>query len=183
MTTSEVTIAITSICSGSFALLGVGLSNRLGRQRDQAAFRAETALELAGMERLVWGDSWIELQAHIQRQQSRLIIAGVPGELVTALGLISVACWQDLRAHVERPDGVAAGIRRELLAARTTVHGSARAELLCEGSRASRRQMRTTALRSVEMALANSEPVAWHMSLPSPYDEACETLVGRVRRR
>jgi hypothetical protein len=46
-------------------------------QEQARAFRIEAALELAGMERLVWGDDWIELQVYLQRQQSRMAAVGL----------------------------------------------------------------------------------------------------------
>jgi hypothetical protein len=180
---SDLTIAITSVSSGGFALLGVVLANRLARSRERAAFRTETALELASMERLVWSESRVGLQEHVQRQQSRLTIAGVPDDLVRALGAISIACWQDVRAHVERTDGLQAGIRGELLAARRAVHGATHAELLREGTRASRRRMTLTALDAVANVATGYELTGWLLGGRAPVLSDCETIDGQLRRR
>ena len=73
-------VIASSASSGMFALLGVAVSNRTAVHRDARAFRTETALELPGVKRLVWGDDWIELQAYLQRQQARVALAafGLP---------------------------------------------------------------------------------------------------------
>ena len=53
--------------------------SRIGAEKTRAGpTDSETALELAGMERLVWGDDWTELEAHLQREEARLAIARVP---------------------------------------------------------------------------------------------------------
>jgi hypothetical protein len=88
---------VSSLAAGGFALLGAGVGDWRTWHRDRANFRTETALELAGMERHVWGDDWVELRAHIERQTARMAIAGVPSELVAAFEDISHACWRDRR--------------------------------------------------------------------------------------
>jgi hypothetical protein len=105
------------------------------------------------MERLVWGDDWIELNAHLQRQEARWAVAGVPADLIQAFHAISVACWQDLQATVERSGGEHPGISKRLLEAREAVHEGARAYLLRQGSRASRDALRARATKAVSAAL------------------------------
>jgi hypothetical protein len=58
---------LTGLLSGGFALLGAGATTWNANRRQDARFRRETALELAGTERLIWGDSWIELNVNLKR--------------------------------------------------------------------------------------------------------------------
>jgi len=80
--------------AGGFALLGVGITNWRAGRREEADFRRETSLELAGMERLIWGGSYPELRGHIERQRARMSEARVPRDLVDAFESITVACWR-----------------------------------------------------------------------------------------
>jgi hypothetical protein len=133
---NNVTFAvITGISSGGFALLGVGLNSWWSGRREKAAFRV---LELAGMERLIWGENWTELQAHLQRQQARMAIGGVPPDLIQIFHDISVACWRDLQATIELSAGEQRGIGTKLLEARELVHQAVRMCLLRDGWRRSR---------------------------------------------
>lgn len=139
--------------SGGFALAGVGLSNWTSARREHRVFGRETALELAGMERLVWGDSWIELKAHLQRQEDRLAVAGLPDDLIDDFRAISIACWRDQHESGEHSGGEHRGMSKRLVEARQAVHGAARAELLRRGSRRSRRTLRAEASTLVQTAL------------------------------
>ena len=71
---------VSSVAAGGFALLGAGAGDWRARRREKQSFKTESALELAGMERHVWGDDWVELRAHIERQTARMAVAGVPSE-------------------------------------------------------------------------------------------------------
>lgn len=125
---------VSSLGAGGFALLGAGVGDWRARRREKAAFKTETALELAGMERHVWGHDWVELRAHVERQTARMAVAGVPGELVAAFEDISDACWRYRRDRVEEFGEEAAGISTELLEARR-VHRALRAQLLDEADK------------------------------------------------
>lgn len=152
---SDASLALISgILSGGFALAGVGLSNLLSTRRGRSTFGQETALELAGMERLVWGDSWIELTTHLQRQEARWAITGVPERLIHDFHRISIACWEDLQKTVERSAGEHPGIGKSLLDARQAVHEAARAHLLRSGTQASREALAAHASQAVESVLA-----------------------------
>ncbi|HKT83456.1 MAG TPA: hypothetical protein VJQ84_06425 [Solirubrobacterales bacterium] len=106
------------------------------------------------MERLIWGGDWIELKAHLQRQEARLAVAGVPAELIQAFRSISIACWEDLQRTTERSSGQNPGISKGLLDAREAVHDAARGYLLCRGSRVSRAAASARAAQSVDRLLA-----------------------------
>jgi hypothetical protein len=82
------------------------------------------------MERHVWGTDWIELQAHLQRQEARLVVARVPQDLVEAFRTISEACWKDLQRSIEASDGEHPGIKLALLEARRSVHRAVNGYLL-----------------------------------------------------
>ena len=127
---------VSSLAAGGFALLGTGAADWRARRRDKANFKTETALELAGMERHVWGDDWVELRAHLERQTARMAVSGVPSELVAAFEEISQACWRDRRDSVEESceDGDV-GISTQLLDARSAVHRALRAQLLDEADK------------------------------------------------
>jgi len=151
---ADATIALISGgLSGGFALAGVGLSNWTSARRERRVFGRETALELAGMERLVWGDSWIELKAHLQRQEDRLAVAGLPEDLIDEFRAISTVCWRNQHESVENSGGKDRGMSIRLVEARQAVHSAARAELLRRGSRRSRRALRAEASALVEAAL------------------------------
>ena len=152
---SDASLALISgALSGGFALAGVGLSNFLSTRRGRSAFGQETALELAGMERLVWGDSWIELTTHLQRHEARWAIAGLPDQLIRDFHGISIARWEDLQKTVERSAGQHPGIGKGLLDARQAVHEAARAYLLRSGTQASREELAAQASQTVETVLA-----------------------------
>lgn len=91
---SEIGVAVvSSIASGGFALLGVGLSDPRARRRARDEFSTETALELAGMERHIWETSWIELHVHELVESERAFAETAPE-----------ARWEDFYAEriVER---------------------------------------------------------------------------------
>lgn len=151
---ADATIALISgVLSGGFALGGVALSSWTTRRRERRVFGRETALELAGMERLVWGDSWIELKAHLQRQEDRLAVAGLPDELVGNFRRISTACWRDQHETAEHSGGEHRGMSTSLVEARQAIHDAARAELLNQGTRRSRKALRADAAALVATAL------------------------------
>jgi hypothetical protein len=72
---------IAGLLSGGFALGGVIATLWWQARREDARFRTETALELAELERLVWGDDWVILWVALQRQDARLAVARVPDDL------------------------------------------------------------------------------------------------------
>lgn len=143
--------------SGGFALAGVGLSNWTSARRERRIFGRETALELAGMERLVWGDSWVELKATLQRQEDRLAVAGISEELIRDFRTISIACWHDQRDSAEHFRSEERGMSTRLVEARQAVHDAARAELLEKGRRKSRRALRAEASMLVDAALSKRQ--------------------------
>ncbi|HEX9966858.1 MAG TPA: hypothetical protein VGB06_02820 [Solirubrobacterales bacterium] len=151
---SEAIAIISGALSGGFALAGVGVSSWIASRRQRAEFREETVLELAGMERLVWGDNWIELNAHLQRQQARWSISGLPSSLVDDFQAISKACWRDGRQTVEQSSGKHHMISVTLLDAREAVHNAARAALMREGSRRYRESLVADASAQIEAARA-----------------------------
>jgi len=176
---TDTAIAISSVASGSFALLGVAVSNRMTRNRERGRFRSDAALALADLEAAVWGDNWIELQAEVQRQQARLTIAGVGEDLAEALALVAVASWADRRAHVERVERLDAGIRSDLLDARQFGRSS------CARVTARRGQgRRRDAVGAVTAAVGDRASRRWLAAGASQGDDVrCETVLGRVRRR
>lgn len=154
MPSSQVLIPVaTGLLAGGFALLGVFVSNWTAARRERATFRTETALELPHMERLVWGDDWVELSAHLQRQEARLAVAGVPHDLVEAFREISKACWRDQRESLERSDGEQ-GMSLALVHPREHVHRAINAYLLRQDGRRSRERLRRNAVEPVEQAIA-----------------------------
>jgi len=146
-------IAISAAASGSFALLGVGLSNTLAGGRDRRIARTEAALELAETERLIWEGAWIELRAALQRQQTRMAVAGVPEDLLDAFRRINEACWRYRRNEEEESGGEQSGISTALLNAREEVHRAIRAHLLREHSRPRRRTLSNSAVSLADSAL------------------------------
>jgi hypothetical protein len=149
-------VLIASLASGGFALLGVGLSNLMASRRQGAAFRTETALELASNERYVWAQDWIELQIDLERVEARLAVAGVPGDLVTAFRDISEACWRDRTRHIDPVDPderVQWGIREDLLEGRRLAQRAIRAELLRNDTRDSRIELVERAIEEIDSLL------------------------------
>jgi hypothetical protein len=120
---------VSTLSAGGFALLATQLSDRRVRRREEQAFRTETALELAGMERYIWVEDLIELRAQIERQRARMTVAGTPIGLIEAFESVTLACWRD-RTPVPDSDIVEMGISTRLLAARQLVHRAIREELL-----------------------------------------------------
>lgn len=154
---SDVTVAIvTAVSSGGFALLGVGFSSFWSNRHEKSRFRTESVLELAGMERLIWGEDWTELQVYLQRQQARLAIGGVPEDLIQAFHDISIACWRDLQTSIVNSGGEQPGISSNLLRAREAVHLAVRMYLIGEQSRRDRHDARLAALEQVVAVLAES---------------------------
>ena len=116
---------IAGLLSGGFVTLGALLTEFLAGFRTGRRFRVDTALALAANEHLIWIDEWLPLQTHLEEQQTRLAVAGVPEVLADA----SVLCRAD------RIDGLEmgnehAGINTEFLAARRGVLGAIGAYLL-----------------------------------------------------
>lgn len=148
---ADTAITIVSIVSaGSFALLGAELADRRARRRERASFRTETALELAAMERHIWGDDWAELQAHIERQRARMMVGGVPSDLIDAFDELSAACFRDSQRSLKMSNEEMRGIGVSLLHARKATHKAIRAHLLEELDRNKRRR---DALDAAERAL------------------------------
>lgn len=145
-------VLVTGALSGGFALTGVGLGNWMTGRRERRVLGREAALELADMEKLVWGDSWVDLNSHLQRQEALWAAAGVPAELIQDFRTISVACWRDLQVTVQRSAGQHPGIDSRLLQARESVHEAARAYLLATGSRPTRETLKGRASSAVRAA-------------------------------
>jgi hypothetical protein len=123
-------VLVASLASGTFALLGVGLSNLTAVRREQATFATQTALELADMERHIWKQDWIELQIQLERLGARLAVSGVPEDLMQAFHDISVACWRDQTPVLDPDDREQISIARDLLDGRRVVQRAIRAYLL-----------------------------------------------------
>jgi hypothetical protein len=140
---------VSSVAAGGFALLGAGAGDWRTRRREKESFRTETALELAGMERHIWGDDWVELRAHIERQTARMAVAGVSSELIAAFEDISHACWRDCRHNIDEGGEQGAAISTELLDARSLVHRALRAQLLGEAGKVRLLNAAVAASRSV----------------------------------
>ncbi len=113
--TSELAIALSS---GGFALLGVGMANWLAGRRESRTFRRQVAIDLAEVERLVWGDDLLALHVELQRLNARLTIAGVPSDVVETLNTVSLACFQSIQDDLEQSGGKHRGINPELSDAR-----------------------------------------------------------------
>jgi hypothetical protein len=154
---STAALVVTSVASGGFALLGVGVTNLTTARREQARFRTETALELASLERLIWGEEWVDLEVQLQQQAARLSVAGVPDDLSEVLREISLACWRDGRASFEQSGGEYGGIALRLNEARRHVDRAVRAYLLRKGRRSTRDKDRRAAVAAVQSVLAEPE--------------------------
>src|SRR5690349_3862670 len=120
---------LTGLLSGGFALAGVGMNNWTTARRDRRRFQTETALELASIERFIWRENWIDLNVHLQSQEARLAVAGVPTDLIEALHRVAVASWYDLHHDIELglPEP---GIKTDLLHALHLVNRAMRAHLV-----------------------------------------------------
>jgi hypothetical protein len=148
---------LTGLLSGGFALLGVGATTWNANRREDARFRRETALELAGTERLIWGDSWVELNVNLKRHETRLGIAGVPEDLIEAFHNVSVECWRDNQDSLERSGGEQSGIEIELGRTRRLVERAAESYLVARGKDEDREQPRVEAVTETERVLAERE--------------------------
>lgn len=132
MARTAVTI-VSTLSAGGFALLGAGFADGRARRREHSAFRTESALELADMERLVWGDDWVELQVHLERQRARMTVARVPNELIGAFDRVCTACWPERQDRLDNDEE--GGISTSLLTPRRMVYRAIRAHLLGEPDR------------------------------------------------
>lgn len=135
-------------------MLGVAVNALTSSYRDRRQFRLETALELAGMERLIWDSgesSYPELEANRQREVARLAGSGISGDLLQGFSRITQACWRSNYASVQRSDE--GGIDSELLQAREAVHVALTVQLMKTGSRRARRRARDDALKKVKTVL------------------------------
>jgi hypothetical protein len=150
-------LVITSLSAGGFALLGAGLNNWWGVQREKQAFRRESALELADTERMVWGDDWIDLNIQLEKQDTRLLFAGVPNDLVHALHDISEGCWRDLRFNDEMSGGEQPGISADLIEARRLVIRAIGERLTRRTRRPSRDRLRHEAVAAVNKVFKDAE--------------------------
>src|SRR5262245_51362973 len=86
---------IAGLLSGGFAIVGGFVTELLAALRTSRLFRIETALSLAANEHLIWKSGWLPLQTHLEEQQTRLAVAGVPETLNDALRDASFLCWAD----------------------------------------------------------------------------------------
>lgn len=177
---SDTTVLLASLCSGGFALAGVAATLFITRTRERARLREEAAMELASLDRVYWSGDWITLQEALTRDQVRLTVAGVPPDLVELQAEICTACWQDLRAHVERTDDVPPGIRAELVDAARSVRAAIRIELLGERNRLHRRRSRRATVTAARQVLGNH--LANHVAHDGARDR-CYTQMGLIRRR
>jgi hypothetical protein len=107
---------------------------------------------MANMERPIWEEKWLDLQAQLARQDARLAVAEVPEDLISALRDISETCFRDYRWAKELdPDQY--GILTELLDSLHLTHRAIRAYLLNEDTKASRRELRERAIAAKTEAL------------------------------
>lgn len=155
-------LVITSLASGGFALAGVGLSNWMAARREGRAFRSGAALELAGLESLIWRGEWVDLESELQRQRARLAVSGVPDDLIDALSVISLACWRNHRRGLELfGEEEGGGIRTELIEARQLVHSALGAYLLGNKRGSAREALRTQAVSTAERVANDRQIVDW----------------------
>lgn len=166
--TENVQIALVAgLLSGGFVLLGNLSSALLAAWHERRAFRTETALELSE-ERLIWESKWLDLQTHLQRQQTRLAVAGAPEVLGHALSDMSLICWADNKEDEERP-----GIDIEFLEARRKVLDAVGAHLLRRGTRRSRAKLQRDAVKNATRIL--NDPDNWRVTANRNF----ELLAGR----
>jgi hypothetical protein len=135
-------------------LLGVAINFALAGRRENRRFRVETALELAGTERLIWDEtanSYVEMRAHLQRADARLSESGVSQALRSGFACITASCWAENHASLERTDKP--GINTTLLEAREKVLEAMRAVLLRNASPRRRRAMARRGLAAVRDAI------------------------------
>jgi hypothetical protein len=94
------------------------------------------------------------LNISLQRQETRLIVAGAPPELVQALRNMSRFCWFDHQESAERYSDTEfadyVGISTELLDARRDVSRAIANHLLRTGKRSMRRQAESRAVENAQ---------------------------------
>ena len=153
---------LSSLLSGGFAIAGLLASDWLARRREDRQFRKATALELAEAEEHVWGSNWVDLNIHLERQETQLAIAQVPDSLIKALREISEMCWNDYQEFVLNESGDPEhGIGSELLDARRFVNRGIAAHLLRSGDEKNRRQVQEDAVATVRRIA--SDPLKQHL--------------------
>jgi hypothetical protein len=135
-------------------LLGTTANYGLTIHRERRQFRLDTALELAGMERIVSNTSeagQVELRAHTQRQDARLIECKISAPARSAFETISMACWADASAAKElgRTEIIDSG----LVAVRRQLQVALRAELMRSGRRSQRAKALQVAVSAVIAAV------------------------------
>ncbi len=144
---------IAGLLSGGFALLGAMVNDWNARRRERQRFRTETALDLAELERLIWGDNWTDLNLHLERQETRLAIVGISQDLIKALREVSVRCWRDLQESIELSGGEQPGINTAFLDARRATNRAVGAYLLKRETRSARQKLERQAVEEVERVL------------------------------
>ena len=148
---------IAGLLSGGFAILGALFTELLAGSRTSRQFRVDTALALAANEHLIWEDHWLPLHTHLEEQQTRLAVAGVPGVLGDALFDAAHLCWADRMEGMEIHGAEHAGINTDFLAARRKVLDAIGAHLLRRGSRSSRAALEREAVATVRGLLADPD--------------------------
>jgi hypothetical protein len=135
--------------------LGVGVNNWTAARREHRRFRTETALELAGIERALWDESWLDLNALLLKHEARMAVAGVPSELIESVRRLSLASWYD-RREAEEQGLPEVGIKKDLLDALRLQLRAVRAYLL-GASRRERNLLRRDALEQSRDVLGDME--------------------------
>ena len=113
---ASTTVAITGAIGILGTLLGTVVAAGLAERRERRQLGLETALELADLQRLIWSldeDSYIVLQAALERLDARLAACRVDRALREALDPAAFACWHDNQASGETTSE--GGIDAELL--------------------------------------------------------------------
>jgi len=167
MASTGVLVAST-LASGGFALLGVGLSNSLASRRERRNVRRETALELADTERDIWEAKWIELNIQLERLDARLASEGISPDLIQALRDLSVYCWRDRTEMIEAVGEERAGISSELLEARRLIARACVTTLVSSGSRRRRAALSREALTEAHRVLTDGKYM--HLREPPALD-------------
>jgi len=150
-------VLVTGLVSGGVALLGTWISNWFSIRREDKAFRTQTALELAGIERLVWKGDWLELNAQLQRQEARLAVARVPDDLILAFRSITQRSRRDIAESDEYSGGEHIGLNLDFVNAGDAVNRAVRAFLLRTDGRRGREELRRAAVQTTEQVISDPD--------------------------
>jgi hypothetical protein len=152
-------VLASGLLTGGFALAAAFTVHALTARREARKFRIETASQLPEVERLMWGDSWTDLQIALRQIEIALAVARVDANIVRCLLRITRAAWHDRREEVER--SAEGGIAVALLDAREVVVRAVIGELLDDQSQPESRRLRSEAVRAVNDALAGWDDPEW----------------------